>query len=65
MVTKFHFGKYSGQCPDNIPSEYLWWVLANINGLPADLRSDIERVLRQRQSPRLARHKFVLVEKHP
>ena len=52
MVAKFTFGKHTGQAPDNVPSDYLRWALANVTGLPADLRADIERVLRQRQPAR-------------
>ena len=50
MALKLRFGQYKGRAVDNVPSNYLRWILTDFENLHPALKADIERVLQQRKA---------------
>jgi uncharacterized protein (DUF3820 family) len=46
---KFPFGKYKGQDVEDVPSDYLMWLLENGDNVPVTLIDEMENQLKLRE----------------
>jgi len=49
------FGKYRGQHPEDVPTDYLRWFLENVEDQPDELVEECEAQLRARRGEGIAR----------